>query len=155
MYTQAHIRGLVQVEKGEELAVHFTDLPSARLVLHTLGFRASIAGQLGGGVSVSLQSLVDFGWGSCKADFAMAIGKALWGSKWFEVMPGTRKCTSSYHQPTYIHARLCSGTCRGAYGTHLRAGEWHECMPELENLIRTGQVPGSWPAARDDCAYIL
>ena len=29
-------------------------------------------------------------------------------------------------------------------------GTWHEVMPELETLIKEGDVQGEWPAARDN-----
>ena len=77
-----------QVAKGKDIALHFTDTNSAQVITHSMGLRASTAGQLGGGVSVCLKSLADFGWGDGEARFAMMIGKALWGSKWYEVMPG-------------------------------------------------------------------
>ena len=41
----------------------------------TMGLRASTAGQLGGGVSVCLRSLVDFGWGNSWTEVSMEIGK--------------------------------------------------------------------------------
>ena len=40
------------------------------------------------GVSVCLRSLVGFDWGGDWEQFCLAVGKALWGSKWYEVMPG-------------------------------------------------------------------
>lgn len=67
------------IERGFRLAVHFTDLASARLILNGIGIRASSAGQLGGGVSVCLRSLSAFGWGGPWEDFCLRVGKALWG----------------------------------------------------------------------------
>ena len=64
---------------GFSIALHFTDLGSTRLILNGLGIRASSAGQLGGGVSVCLRSLVDFDWGQGWDKFCEAVGKALWG----------------------------------------------------------------------------
>ena len=45
-------------------------------------------GCCGRGVSVCLRSLVGFEWGGDWEEFCLAVGKALWGSKWYEVMPG-------------------------------------------------------------------
>ena len=39
-------------------------------------------------MSVCLRSLVGFEWGGDWEAFCLAVGKALWGSKWYEVMPG-------------------------------------------------------------------
>ena len=61
------------------LQLHFTDIKSCRLILNSMGIRASTVGQLGGGVSVCLQSLVGFDWGQSWVDFSMTVGKALWG----------------------------------------------------------------------------
>ena len=38
----------------------------------------------GGGVSVCLRTVAGFDWGGDWTKFAMAIGKALWGSKWYK-----------------------------------------------------------------------
>jgi hypothetical protein len=73
---------------SQGLGFHYTDLDSARIILATLGVRASSVGQLAGGVSVCLATPADFGWdkyGSSK--FARKVGDELWGSKWYEVMP--------------------------------------------------------------------
>ena len=77
------------------LQLHFTDLACCRVILHGLGLRVSTVGQLGGGVSVCLSSLVGFDWGqgmhvcarACMdtvmhagwEDFCLIVGKALWG----------------------------------------------------------------------------
>jgi hypothetical protein len=74
--------------KGYGIALHFTDLNSCSLITHSKGIRASPEGQLGGGVSVCLRSLVDFDWGQDWNRFTETIGQALWGSKWYEVMSG-------------------------------------------------------------------
>ena len=115
-YTRRVTCAHTQVEKGSDIALHFTDMQSCRLILNSMGIRASTVGQLGGGVSVCLRSIIGFDWGNEWYKVAMAIGKALWGSKWYEVMPGA----------------------------------WHDIMPDLEDLIRTGKVQGAWPAARDE-----
>eukprot|EP01043_Picozoa_sp_COSAG02_P062389 COSAG02_NODE_8596_length_2510_cov_2.997097_1_plen_805_part_10 len=78
-----------QLPKSQALGYHFTNIDSARLILHSQGIRASTAGQLGGGVSVCLTSPVDLGWTKFGgATLAKRVGQALWGSKWREVMPG-------------------------------------------------------------------
>jgi ankyrin repeat protein len=65
--------------KSFDIAIHFTDLGSNNLILNTKGIRASVVGQLGGGVSVCLRSLVGFEWGQDWDKFTEAVGKALWG----------------------------------------------------------------------------
>ena len=65
--------------KSFAIALHFTDFASCRVILRSKGIRASVAGQLGGGVSVCLRSLVDFEWGQDWDKFAEAVGTALWG----------------------------------------------------------------------------
>ena len=109
--TNPHLSWL-KTDEGQSLMcalqLHFTDIKSCRLILNGMGIRASTAGQLGGGVSVCLRSLIGLGWGD-SLNFARTIGKALWGryvpasivhvavaaslsiilcSKWYEVMPG-------------------------------------------------------------------
>ena len=68
------------------MQLHFTDLGSCRVILNGVGIRASVEGQLGGGVSVCLRSLVGFDWGAGWERFCLAVGKALWGSKWYGPM---------------------------------------------------------------------
>lgn len=78
-----------QLPKSHALGYHFTDLDSVKLVLGSIGIRASTVGQLGGGVSICLTSPVELGW--CEyagGSFTEAVGAALWGSKWYEVMAG-------------------------------------------------------------------
>eukprot|EP01047_Picozoa_sp_COSAG01_P084240 COSAG01_NODE_17997_length_1107_cov_1.579365_1_plen_368_part_11 len=72
---------LNQMTKTRVVALHFTDMDCGRLITHSLGIRASTMGQLGGGVSVCLKTLTDFGWtdGKDGVSFAKAIGLALWG----------------------------------------------------------------------------
>eukprot|EP01043_Picozoa_sp_COSAG02_P051076 COSAG02_NODE_5331_length_4431_cov_4.370729_3_plen_598_part_00 len=73
---------------SQQLGFHFTDLDSARLILTSLGIRASTVGQLGGGVSVCLASPAHMGWERLGGEaFAKTCGEELWGSKWHEVMP--------------------------------------------------------------------
>ena len=78
-----------QLPKSHALGYHFTNLDSVKLVLDSIGIRASNVGQLGGGVSICLTSPVELGWnGFADASFTKVVGKALWGSKWYEVMAG-------------------------------------------------------------------
>ena len=69
------------LSKGFDIALHFTDFGSDNLILNTKGIRASVVGQLGGGVSVCLRSLVEFDWGQDWSDFCLAVGRALWGER--------------------------------------------------------------------------
>ena len=74
---------------SKQLGYRFTDIDSARLILTSLGIRASTVGQLGGGVSICLASPERLGWDRLGGEgFAKACGEELWGSKWHEVMPG-------------------------------------------------------------------
>lgn len=74
---------------SQQLGYHFTDIDSARLILTSLGIRASTVGQLGGGVSICLASPERLGWARLGGErFAKGCGEELWGSKWHEVMPG-------------------------------------------------------------------
>lgn len=78
-----------RLPKSETLGFHFTNMDACRLVLEeSHGIRASNVGQLGGGVSICLHSLVGLGWtkGGGK-NFCECVGRELWGSKWHEVMP--------------------------------------------------------------------
>jgi hypothetical protein len=74
---QAAVKNLLP--NSFDIALHFTDFRSSNLILSTKGIRASVVGQLGGGVSVCLRSLVDFDWGQDWAEFCLTIGQALWG----------------------------------------------------------------------------
>eukprot|EP01043_Picozoa_sp_COSAG02_P042922 COSAG02_NODE_3692_length_6376_cov_17.973395_5_plen_917_part_00 len=79
-----------QLPKSHALGYHFTDLDACRLILDSSqGIRASSVGQLGGGVSICLASPTELGWAKHGGyDFAKKVGEQLWGSKWYEVMPG-------------------------------------------------------------------
>ena len=80
-----------ELPASNELGFHYTDFQSAKLILGSLGIRASSEGQLGGGVSVCLATPVDFGWEKWGGErFSKTNGVELWGSKWYEVMPGPR-----------------------------------------------------------------
>ena len=98
LLTCKHAAMRTQVEKGSDIALHFTDISSCRLILNSMGIRASMVGQLGGGVSVCLRTVADFDWGN-DWKFAMEIGKALWGSKWYES-----------HEP-HAHMHPCTHAC--------------------------------------------
>ena len=64
---------------------------------------------------------------------------------------------ASTHMRTRMHMHICTHECMQAR-THahrhhryeVMPGDWDEVMPNLENLIKTGNVQGSWPAARDE-----
>lgn len=82
--------------KSCEIALHFTDFACSKLILNPpatspgKGIRLSAEGQLGGGVSVCLRSLSDFGWGGGWVEFCLGVGKALWGSKWVSLISCSR-----------------------------------------------------------------
>eukprot|EP01043_Picozoa_sp_COSAG02_P067050 COSAG02_NODE_10637_length_1893_cov_7.555741_2_plen_579_part_01 len=82
----------LRLPKSERLGFHFTDLDAARVIMEqSNGLRASSVGQLGGGVSICLASPVELGWeahGNAGPSFTKQVGDELWGSKWYEVMPG-------------------------------------------------------------------
>eukprot|EP01045_Picozoa_sp_COSAG04_P022422 COSAG04_NODE_2533_length_3968_cov_2.130783_1_plen_286_part_10 len=82
-----------QLPKSDALGYHFTDLDAARVILdESQGLRASSVGQLGGGVSICLASLTDMGWskhGERSHEFSQRVGDELWGSKAYEVLPGS------------------------------------------------------------------
>eukprot|EP01043_Picozoa_sp_COSAG02_P028780 COSAG02_NODE_1761_length_11029_cov_46.691034_2_plen_1633_part_00 len=106
----------LRLPKSERLGYHFTDLDAARVIMEqSNGLRASSVGQLGGGVSICLASPIELGWeahGNAGPSFTKKVGDELWGSKWYEVMPG-------------------------------------EPWSDLEQQIRSGNLKGSWPDARD------
>ena len=134
--------------KSHALGYHFTDLDSARLILGSIGIRAANVGQLGGGVSISLASPVDMGWGG--DDFEKTVGERLWGSKWYEVMLGMPWADLKQK----IKAKAVKGSWPAARD---HWGSWKkklECVfvvriPSEENRDPRRMVPG-----RDD-VYIL
>lgn len=63
-HAHKHARVQAQVEKGSDIALHFTDIRSCQLILNSMGIRASTIGQLGGGVSVCLRTVAGFDWGN-------------------------------------------------------------------------------------------
>jgi hypothetical protein len=77
------------LDKSEELAFHFTDKYSAYLILHGEGIRASNLGQLAGGVSVCVTPPSELGWDKYRPEhFKETVGRALWGTKYTEVLTG-------------------------------------------------------------------
>jgi hypothetical protein len=72
-----------QLPKSSRLGFHFTDLDAGRVIMEqSIGLRASSVGQLGGGVSICLASLIDLGWekhGNAGVSFTKKIGEELWG----------------------------------------------------------------------------
>ena len=126
---------------------HYTDLDSAKLVVDSFGLRASNVGQLGGGVSICLTSPVEMGW--CKygeGSFFEALGKALWGSKWYEVMPGEPWAD--------LQQQISSGHAKGTWpAARDHWGSWKKKLeavfvvkiPSKENRDPRRLVPG-----RDD-----
>lgn len=78
-----------RLTKTESFAFHFTSKESARMILHGYGIRASTTGQLAGGVSVCVASLEELDWEPFRPlSFRHAVARALWGTKWKELMPG-------------------------------------------------------------------
>ena len=81
-----------------------------------MGIRASSVGQLGGGVSVCLRTVAGFDWGGSWTNFAMAIGKALWGRKWYghAHITNTTAChttTTALALPWLMQAHKHAQTC--------------------------------------------
>ena len=82
-----------QLPRDEELVIHFTELKWAKMIIapDSLGLKASVAGQLGGGLSVCKVGPHALGWepwGS--GTFCEQAGRMLWGEKWADVLPGHR-----------------------------------------------------------------
>jgi hypothetical protein len=75
MHAHKHACLQVQVEKGSDIALHFTDIRSCQLILNSMGIRASTIGQLGGGVSVCLRTIAGFDWGEDYGDWEGIVGK--------------------------------------------------------------------------------
>ena len=108
-------------------------MKSAQLILNSMGIRASTVGQLGGGVSVCLRSLVDFDWGQDWEKFCETVGIALWGR--YALLLIACCCTRQQS--------LCSNT-------FFVCSKCFEVMPNLEELIRKKKVGGTWPEASDN-----
>ena len=79
----------------------------------------------------------------------LRLGRRLWQSgRHYGAASGTSHM-SLMHACTHAltHARMHA---RRHHRYEVMPGEWDKVMPNLENLIRTGKVQGSWPAARDE-----
>ena len=75
--------------EDEALACHFTSNGSAHMILsdESHGLRASMVGQLDGGVSLCLRLPHDMGWAPYGRDaFRTTVGRALWGEKAGDVL---------------------------------------------------------------------
>lgn len=82
---------LNRLSREETLVCHFTTQQCAEMIISptSLGLRASAAGQLGGGLSICLAPPHELGWEQWgKGEFRAAVGKALWGEKWADVLEG-------------------------------------------------------------------
>eukprot|EP01043_Picozoa_sp_COSAG02_P050298 COSAG02_NODE_5155_length_4583_cov_2.407449_2_plen_1311_part_00 len=102
-----------RLPKSQALGYHFTDVDSARTILHSQGIRASTVGQLGGGVSVCLTSPVGLGWTKFGGrSFAQRVGEALWGSLWRQIMPGPAP------ERGFNDTALCKELVRAIYEDH-------------------------------------
>ncbi len=142
----ASLLGKIQEElpRSHSIGYHFTDLDSANLILGSIGIRASTVGQLGGGVSISLQSPVDFEWDSLSpTSFHKRCGDALWGTKWYEVMPGS--------PPSDLKDKIVSGEWMGTWpAARDDWGKWRKKLevvlvlriPSAENRDPNRIVPG-------------
>ena len=115
--------------KSDSLGWHFTDLDACQLILNgSKGIRASSVGQLGGGVSICLASLTDFGWDKHGgAPFAKKVGEELWGSKWHEVMPDPKPPDGHQDWGKYFNKLECVFVVR---------------IPSEENRDASRIVPG-------------
>jgi hypothetical protein len=136
-----------RLPKSQDLALHFTDLETARnACLGCPGLRASTVGQLGGGLSVSL-SLLDelkwakggsFGGAEDNFHFAMVVAGRLWGTKWYEVMPGEPPADLAkklielpeydFHPQTLTEAELDAARGTNKWGNAV----WGSCANKLE-----------------------
>jgi hypothetical protein len=117
-----------ELPNSQSLGFHFTDLDSAKLITSSLGIRASTVGQLGGGVSISLASLVDFGWAGLEEPscfFEKAVGDALWASKWYEVMSGS--------PPDDLQRRIASKEWAGTWPA--AKDDWGSWLKKLEAVL--------------------
>lgn len=140
-----------QLPKSHQLGYHFTSLDTVKLVLGSLGIRASSEGQLGGGVSICLTSPDKLGWGKwAEGKFAQTVGEALWGSKWYEVMAG---------EPWQdLKDQIDKGGVKGKWpAAYDEWGNWNKKLeavfvvkiPSMDDIPKRRMVPG-----REDC-YIV
>eukprot|EP01043_Picozoa_sp_COSAG02_P001689 COSAG02_NODE_36_length_48934_cov_144.851029_14_plen_968_part_00 len=138
-----------QLPKSQSFGLHFTDLDSARLILTSLGIRASTVGQLNGGVSICLESMAGLGWSRHGGrDFAKSVGEKLWGSKWYEVMGG---------EPwPDLEQQIASGRVKGSWPA--ARDDWGSYAKKLE-VVFVVRIPSdrAWdrfvPGRKD--VYIL
>jgi hypothetical protein len=71
----------------DAICYHFTSIWSLGLIFKGHGLRASCAGQLDGGLSVTPSSPVDLNWEQWAGNgFRTDVGKALWGSKYKDLL---------------------------------------------------------------------
>lgn len=69
------------------LCFHFTTLASLDLIMGGNGLRASVAGQLNGGLRVCLASMSQLNWAQWSGNrFREKVGKDLWGTKWKDLL---------------------------------------------------------------------
>ena len=101
-----------------ELGLHFTNLSNLCEITHSMGIRAETYGKLGGGVSICLRSLVQFGWGE-RSTFETAVAQLLWGRAWTDLMSG---------EPwPDLEAKIKSGECQGQWPeSRDRWGSWKQ-----------------------------
>jgi hypothetical protein len=79
------------VPKSETMVCHYTDLKSAELILQpgSQGFRASTAGQAGGGFYVVVVPPHEMGWEKYQGGaFRATVGREIWGEKASNVLVG-------------------------------------------------------------------
>jgi hypothetical protein len=148
---------LDQMQKANEVSLHFTDLDSARVILHSLGIRASRSGQLGGGVSLCMQTLADFGWkdGKDGVSFAKAIGVALWGSMHHEVLPMSERPLDAHEDFGKYSKKLECALVVSIPNTDHR--DPHRILPERESVYiapHTDCLPGSLLDENDTDRYL-
>jgi hypothetical protein len=69
------------------LCYHFTTLASLDLIMGGHGLRASVAGQLNGGLSVCVSNMSEMKWEQWAGNrFREQVGKELWGTKWKDLL---------------------------------------------------------------------
>ena len=69
------------------LCYHFTTLASLDLIMGGSGLRASVAGQLNGGLSVCLANMSELSWQQWSGNrFREQVGRELWGAKWKDLL---------------------------------------------------------------------
>ena len=79
--------------REESMVCHYTDIESAKLIIGagSVGFRASSAGQGGGGFYVVTKGPHEMGWEKYQeGEFRGCVGRELWGDKAADVLQGGR-----------------------------------------------------------------